>query len=71
MQNSGINKSNDLLLGLSPAIVREIKKDFFLRILKTHIIFSSNFTEKFLRELSLYMDELILAPDENLYKSQD
>lgn len=71
MDELGLTKSSEILDELSLSLVRDIKKDFYLRVLKGHYIFKANFSDAFLTELSIEMAEMTLAPDEILYKENE
>lgn len=71
MDEYGLTKSSEILEDLSNALVRDVKKDFYLRVLKGHYIFKANFSDQFLSELSVEMEEFTLAPDEILFKENE
>ncbi|KRX07308.1 Cyclic nucleotide-binding protein [Pseudocohnilembus persalinus] len=67
MEEIGINKSNKINNLLSLQLIQDVKKEFNIKILRSHSIFHSNFSEPFLQELTLSMKEQYLAPDELLF----
>lgn len=71
MELSGVSRSQEILNGLSTALVKQIKKEFFLGILKNQNVFKANFTEPFLNDLSQEMEEQNIASDELIFKEQD
>ncbi|KRX07633.1 Cyclic nucleotide-binding protein [Pseudocohnilembus persalinus] len=71
MDQQGLTKSHEILQGLSNVLVKDIKKDFYLRVIKEQMIFTANFSESFLNDLCLCMQEQTLAPQGSMLGVKD
>lgn len=58
-------KNGDLLLSnLSSKLKQEVLMDIYGKILKDYSVFSKNFSNDFLKRISLKMKEMTFAPDD-------
>lgn len=71
MKMSGISQSELILNSMSDALIKEMKKEFYIKMLKIHDVFRIHFSENFLIDLSTVMEEQNLAYEEVLYEQDE
>lgn len=64
-------KGQEILKKMSKKLSEDIYKDFFGSILQKSKIFKFNFSEPFLKELTLIMKEIICRPGEMIFSSKE
>lgn len=68
MSRENNEKTNKLLIdSLSTKLRKEVQIDIYGKNLTNNNFFKNNFSEKFLRKLSLEFKEVILAPEEIIF----
>ena len=61
------NKKTLLFNSLSRKLKEEVQIDIYCKHLKNNHFFKNNFSENFLKKLSLQFQEYTLAPEENIF----
>ena len=66
-QENQEQKRNMLFDSLSTKLKEEVQIDIYDKILKNSLFFKKNFSESFLKKLSLKFTEITLAPEEMIF----
>ena len=69
-ENYGIQRGENLINSLSNILKKEILNDAYIKYINQIPVFKKNFSEDFIKELSLIFKEFKIAPEEYIYKVQ-